>query len=147
MPPRLSVRLLGAGACEVRHAPSGARLRTSRPLAFGGSGDAFSSTDLLAAALGTCIATDLEGLADRHGISREDLVIEVDKALSVRPKRLEGLRVRIRLPDGADDRARLVLARAAEACLVRRSLAPDVRVTVEAGAGHGADEAERACSR
>lgn len=128
---RLSVVLLGAGDCEVRHEPTGARLRTSKPPAYGGSGSSFSSTDLLAAALGTCIATDLEALFERHGIGLDEVRIEVERVLSTRPKRLEALHVRLGVRGVLEERTKIVIQRAAEHCVVRRSLAPEVGVSVK----------------
>lgn len=127
---RLSITLRGDGECDVRHAPSDARLLTSRPPEFGGTGSSFSSTDLLAAALGACIATDIETLAVRHGIELSAIEIEVGKELSRQPKKVEAFRVVIRVP-GIDDGMRLRLERASGHCLVRRSLDPGIRVSVE----------------
>lgn len=100
------------------------------PRVFGGSGASFSSTDLLAAALGSCIATDLEPLARRHRIALADIGIEVEKSLSSRPKQVESLHVHVRLPRGVAEDVLLRFERAAARCLVHRSLDPHIRVSV-----------------
>jgi uncharacterized OsmC-like protein len=126
----IEVRLVGAGECDVRHAPSGAQLRTSKSPAFGGLGRSFSSTDLIGAALGSCIATDLEPVAARNGLALADIAIRVDKQLGGAPKRIESFTVTIVLPATVDDVLMVKLERAARLCLVQRSLSPDIACTV-----------------
>lgn len=126
----IRIRLLGAGDCELEHAETGTSLRTSKSAAFGGSGTSFSSTDLLAAALGSCIATDLEPVAERNGVPPGDIMIEVDKWLSLSPKRIESVEVRVTLPVTTSDLTITKLERAAQHCLVHRALHPDLAVSI-----------------
>ncbi len=93
---------------------------------YGGPGGAFSSTDLLAAALGSCIATNLGPVAERHGIPLDSFEIRVEKALGQQPKRVTRLNVEVRCatPLSPDMLGRL--QRAAESCTVSRSLHADM---------------------
>ncbi len=125
----IEIRLAGAGECVVRH-PTGVEVRTSKSPEYGGSGTSFSSTDLLAVALGTCIATDVEPVAERHGIDPGSIRIGVTKALSVRPKRIVSLAVDVEVPDGVPADVMVRLERAAAHCLVHRSLSRDIEVRV-----------------
>jgi putative redox protein len=127
---RISIRLAGPGDCEILHADSGVRIRSSKSPEFGGSGTSFSSTDLLAAALGSCIATDLEPVAERNGLAPASIAIDVEKHLSTKPKRIDTLAVSVRVPEHVGDALLLKLERAAAACLVQRSLQPDIRVDI-----------------
>jgi len=127
----LTVRLLGDGDCHVDHAATGATVQTSKSPAFGGRGTSFSSTDLLAAALATCVATDIEPVAVRNGIALDRIHIEADKQLSMSPKRIVELIVRVYITGSPDEITLLKLQRAADACLVQRSLHPDVKCDVE----------------
>jgi uncharacterized OsmC-like protein len=122
----LTISLLGRGECEVVHADTGVRVRTSKSPAFGGTGSSFSSTDLLAAALGSCIATDIEPVAERNGLALDAIRVDVEKELSQQPRRIVSMRVHVRLPAAVDDVLLLKLRRAAELCLVQRSLSPDI---------------------
>jgi uncharacterized OsmC-like protein len=126
----ITIGLDGKGDCVVSHAETGTTLRTSKSPAFGGTGESFSSTDLLGIALGTCIATDLEPVALRHGVALETIQIEVDKLLSVSPKRVEAFAVTVRIDQDVPEDILLRLRRAADACLVQRALHPDVRCTI-----------------
>lgn len=129
----IRIRLLGGGDCELVHDATGVELRTSKSVAFGGSGASFSSTDLLAAALGSCIATDLDVVATRNGVPPEAIRIEVDKVLSLTPKRLEAIDVRVVLPAGTPEVVATKLERTAEHCLVHRALHPDLEVRIRFG--------------
>ena len=129
--PGILISLSGAGDCVADHEASGTTLQTSKSPEFGGSGASFSSTDLLSVALGTCIATDLEPVAERHGIALDQIRVEVVKRLGERPKRVEAFTVSVRLPAGVDDLLALKLRRAAGHCLVQRSLHPDIDCTVD----------------
>jgi uncharacterized OsmC-like protein len=133
---RITVTLGGSGECEVLHAESGARIHTSKSALFGGTGRSVSSTDLLSAALGTCIATDLEPVADRHGLPLEQIRIEVDKQMTVSPRKIVALTVDITLPDTVDDLLRLKLERTAQHCLVHRSLSPEIEVSITVRRAH-----------
>jgi len=123
----LTISLLGRGECEARLANTDVRVLTSKSPAFGGTGSSFSSTDLLAVALGTCIATDIEPVAERNGMALDAIRVDVEKELSVQPKRIISLHTHVRLPAGTDDVLVVKLRRAAATCLVQRSLSPDIR--------------------
>jgi putative redox protein len=127
----ISVALLGRGDCSIVHSPSGAVIASSKSTQFGGSGASFSSTDLLAAALGSCIATDLEPVAERHGVALADIRIVIGKELTITPKRIVSLRVSVTLPDTVAEDVMLRLERAAQHCLVHRSLHTDIDVVID----------------
>lgn len=128
---RIDVSLRGNGQCHILHRESGAEIRSSVAPEYGGRGDAFSSTDLLAAALGSCIATNLEPVALRHGIPLDAIGISVDKTLSVSPKRIESLAVRVSIDGDVPQPVMERLGRAAQLCAVHRSLSADASVTIE----------------
>lgn len=132
------------GSCEVVHS-SGAKIITDLPPEFGGAGESFSATDLLAAALGVCIATNIDTVADRHGIPLEALSLTVEKTLSQEPKRLDALSVVVRSAVAIPEEVLLRLKRAASHCIVHCSLHPDVDVSVtfEEPGNHGDTEARR----
>ncbi len=127
----LSVTFLAPGRCRVEHVDSGALVATDLPPEYGGGGRSFSSTDLLAAALGSCIATSVEAVAARHGVGSGEIGVTVEKTLAERPRRVARLAVRVLLPVEPDDKLRTKLERAIGLCPVHRSLAEEVAVTVE----------------
>ena len=127
---RIDIRLAGGGDTDITHVESGARLRSSKSPAYGGSGQSFSSTDLLAAALGSCIATNIEPVAERHGIDFDRILLTVTKVLSKQPKRIESLTVAVRIEGDIAPDVLLRVERAAHHCLVHESLAAHVAVDI-----------------
>lgn len=119
------------GQCNVVHEPSGSMIYTDLPKEYGGTGNSFSATDLLAAALGVCIATNIDKVADRYGIPLSALDIRVKKELSDKPKKISLLQVSIIMNVEVPEDIERRIERAAHACLVHRSLHPDLNVTVE----------------
>jgi uncharacterized OsmC-like protein len=125
---RLCIRPTALGATSVTHEPSGAVVLTERPPEFGGRGHAFSATDLLAAALGACIATTIDAIALRHGVPPTALEVWVDKRLDVSARRLEALDVTILVRTTPPPEVLALLKRAACRCVVHRALHPSVPI-------------------
>ena len=117
--------------CAATHGPSGSTLATDAPKDNMGRGEAFSPTDLVATALGTCMLTTMAIVAQRHGIELGGARVRVTKEMVAQPKRRIGtLGVEIAVPVelGEEDRQRLESA--AMHCPVHRSLHPDVQIPV-----------------
>jgi putative redox protein len=118
--------------CSATHTPSGATLATDAPVDNEGRGASFSPTDLVATALGTCMATTMGIAAKRKGIALEGMALEVQKEMtSAAPRAIAALRTRIEIPLAPDHPDRPLLEAAALGCPVHRSLHPDVAKPVE----------------
>lgn len=126
----LDVTFVGDGTCEIRHRESGASVRSVKAPEFGGAGNGFSATDLLAAALGSCIASNLEPVLLRHGMPLHAARLSVSKQLGTHPKRVESLAVTVRIDRGIAPGLLTRLRRAAAQCVVHDSLSPDVSVSI-----------------
>jgi uncharacterized OsmC-like protein len=126
----LDIELLGGGDTVITHVESGARVQSSKSPAFGGSGQSFSSTDLLAASLGSCIATNVEPVAERHSVAFERIRIRVEKTMSVEPKQIDALDVHITVEGDTSPDVLLRFDRAAHHCLVHKSLASHIAVGI-----------------
>ena len=117
--------------CSATHGPSGASLQTDAPKDNMGKGEAFSPTDLVATALGTCMLTTMGIVAQRNDIVMTGATASVTKEMVTQPSRRIGrLGVTITVPGtfSEDDRKRL--EGAALACPVHKSLHPDVQIPV-----------------
>ncbi len=116
--------------CEAIHGPSRCVLTTDAPTDNFGKGESFSPTDLVATALGTCMATIMGLYADREGIDLDGMAIQIDKEMSpTPPRRIARLTVAFRMPPGIDDAARKALAAYADRCPVKLSLHPETEVS------------------
>jgi putative redox protein len=120
--------------CRATHRPSGNQLATDAPLDNGGQGAAFSPTDLVATALGTCLMTIMGIVARQRNIDLRGTKVHVVKEMAPKPiRRIASLRVEIRIPNGTsirpEDRTRL--ENGARTCPVHQSLHADVAMPIE----------------
>ncbi len=130
----ISIIYEGGLHCAATHGPSKNTLTTDAPVDNGGKGAAFSPTDLVATALGTCMATVMGLVAQRHDLDISGLKIQVVKEMASDPvRRIASLKTRLVFPRGknysAADRARLEAT--AKTCPVKQSLHPDVKLPIE----------------
>jgi putative redox protein len=112
----------------------------------GGRGEAYSPTDLVATALGTCLVTVMGIIADRRQLDLAGTRVQVTKEMTAVPlRRIGALTVTIAIPNGSlAECDRALLERAADLCPVRQSLHPDVQVTL--AFRYGQTDEEDACT-
>jgi putative redox protein len=126
---RIEVEYEGELHTTARHGPSGATLETDAPKDNEGRGEAFSPTDLLATALGTCMLTVMGILAKRKGWEMKGARVTVDKHMVADPgRRIGRLAVHFEMPPGIPESAQRPLERAAHTCPVHQSLHPEVQL-------------------
>lgn len=120
---KINIRYEGGLRCAATHGPSGQTLSTDAPVDNHGRGESFSPTDLVATALGTCMATIMGIVAERHQLDLRGMEIEVAKTMSLdTPRRIARLATIIRVPLPADHPQRILLENAALTCPVHKSL-------------------------
>jgi putative redox protein len=128
----VEIRILYEGELHTRcvHGPSGSELETDAPKDNEGRGEAFSPTDLLATALGSCMLTVMGILARRKGWAIEGGRARVEKHMVTQPvRRIGKLVVEFDMP-AVPAEARTLLERAAHTCPVHQSLHPDVELDI-----------------
>ena len=127
--PTVSCRYSGELRCVATHQRSGAVLMTDAPIDNAGKGEAFSPTDLVATALATCMLTIMGITANSRGWSIEGSTADVDKQMTESgPRRVEALRVHLKLAQHLSEEQRSLLQRVAEQCPVKRSLDPSIHL-------------------
>lgn len=126
----INIKYTGDLNCELTHGPSGARIQTTAPVDNGGTGATFSPTDLVAGALGACMATIMGKVADRKNFSLEGMNISVSKEMSASPRRIAKLNVVIDVPLPENHPDRELLINAAMTCPVHGTLHPDTMVHI-----------------
>jgi putative redox protein len=128
---RIEIDYQGELRCAATHIPSGARLLTDAPVDNQGKGASYSPTDLVATALGTCMATIMAITAQRHGLDLKGTSVSVDKLMVADPlRRIGKLETLIHVPLALDDKTRKLLEAAAAACPVHKSLHEDIEKPV-----------------
>lgn len=127
----IDVLYLGELRCQVTHNPSSSTLLTDAPLDNMGKGQAFSPTDLVGAALGSCILTILGILAQRHSLDLRGTQLRVVKEMVQTPvRRIGRLAVEVTVPTPLTLDQQAMLDRAARTCPVHRSLHPDIQAPI-----------------
>lgn len=123
---QIDAEYVGELRCVAEHVPSGVTLTTDAPTDNHGRGESFSPTDLVATALGTCVATIMGIQADKHGLDLEGMTIHVEKEMASDPRRIDSLRTEVRMPNPLDEQTQKRLERAARHCPVHHSIHPDI---------------------
>jgi putative redox protein len=125
---KMLVTYQGQKHCQLIHEPSSSEIETDAPKDNQGKGERFSPTDLMGAALGSCILTTMAMVAERDGISIDGATAEVVKEMVANPRRIGVLRVTIHLPAKLTESQRKKLEEVAHHCPVHQSLHPDIQV-------------------
>lgn len=96
---------------------------TDAPRDNEGRGEAFSPTDLVATALGTCMATTMAIAARRRGLELRGLRFEVTKEMSTEgPRRIKRLTTHVWVPLTEASAHASFLENVAHSCPVHKSL-------------------------
>ena len=125
------IKYLGNLRTEATHLKSGISIITDAPVDNHGKGEAFSPTDLVATALGSCMLTIMGIVAKKDNINIQDTTVEVRKMMSETPRRIDEIRVSFVFRNILDEEQRKKLERAARTCPVSASLHDDVKETIE----------------
>jgi putative redox protein len=129
---KIDITYEGNLRCKAVHEPSGCELSTDAPKDNEGLGQSFSPTDLVATALGSCVATIMGIYARKHDIDLTGMTIHVEKHMSTdAPRRIVGLPVKITVPVALSERHRESIERAAGHCPVHQSLRADIDAPLE----------------
>lgn len=120
----------GALRTQATHLGSGNQLITDAPLDNNGKGEAFSPTDLVATALGSCMLTMMGIKARSMDFDLEDASVSVTKIMASAPRRIAEIKVHLRLKQNCDDRTRKVLEETALHCPVSKSLGSELKQSV-----------------
>jgi ribosomal protein S12 methylthiotransferase accessory factor len=98
-------------------------VRTDQPVESGGEGSAAAPFDVFLASLATCAGIYVLGFCQARGLSTEGLglrqSVELDPATHL-PKRIH---IELSLPPTFPEKYRVAIARAAEGCKVKRTIA------------------------
>lgn len=129
--PTIKSSYLGNLRTQATHVLSGNALLTDAPLDNNGKGEAFSPTDLVCAALGSCMVTIMGIVAEREGISLEGLSWEITKIMQSDPRKIQEIQVAFHWSGPAFTPAMSQkLKNAARTCPVALSLDPALTQTI-----------------
>ena len=129
----MNVHYVGQLRTKAMHEQSGNSLITDAPLDNQGKGEAFSPTDLLCTSLASCKLTIMGIKARSLGFDLDGVEVKVEKIMQTAPRRVAEIILSFNW-NGLDQRVSAEnmesLKRAALACPVALSLAPEVKRTL-----------------
>lgn len=114
------------------HLQSGTIIETDAPVDNQGKGERFSPSDLVAAALGSCMTTIMGIKARDMAVDLLGMEVSIQKIMKSEPRRIGGIHLTFRFPDSlrVDEKQKTILERAAHTCPVIYSIHPDIEVKV-----------------
>ena len=112
---------------EATHLKSGNTIITDAPVDNNGNGEAFSPTDLVATALGSCMLTIMGIKARDAQIDMVGTEVKITKIMGSDPRRISKIIVTLKMPNNNySPKEMKVLENAAHHCPVFNSLSPDL---------------------
>jgi len=120
------VTYLGDLRTTSTHLQSGTEILSDAPLDNNGKGEAFSPTDLVANALGSCMFTIMGIKARDMNVSIENSTASVTKIMQAEPRKISAIEIIFDMNYAPDDKTKTILERAAMTCPVFLSLHPDI---------------------
>ncbi|GAB5411886.1 MAG: OsmC family protein [Chlamydiales bacterium] len=121
----VSVELKEKLTCLCR-SQEGDVIETHGPVGYGGIGEKFNPTDLVAASLGSCILTIMGVYGGQLGVSLEGTTIKLVKEMQDKPRRIKKILIEITCPRSFDPKITNQLEKAALHCPVHLSLHPEI---------------------
>lgn len=118
--------------CSLKHGPSGSVIETDAPADNHGKAQRFSPTDLVAAALASCITTTLAIKTMDKGWNFDGMRMRVEKHMSADlPRRIVRLPVEIWIPLDLGPEDRSLIDKIVTTCPVHKSIHPDIDAPVK----------------
>ena len=118
--------------CKLTHGPSGVEIATDAPKDNMGKGQSFSPTDLMGAALASCIVTTMAIVARRNNLELVGVTATVKKEMVADPlRRIARLPVEVRVPMKVDEEMKKRLENAGNTCPVKMSLPGNLDAPIE----------------
>jgi uncharacterized OsmC-like protein len=116
----------------LRHTRSGQAFITDAPPDNQGKGEAFSPTDLVCAALASCMLTTMGIVAAREQVNMNGMVAEVVKIMATNPRKIAEIQITLSHPGlQATEAQKQKLRQTALSCPVALSLHDSVKQTVQ----------------
>jgi uncharacterized OsmC-like protein len=122
---------LGQLRTQATHLRSGNTVITDAPTDNMGKGEAFSPTDLVCAALSSCMMTIMGQVAEREAIDLKGLKTDIVKMMSSNPRKIAEIEITFSHPHlVVTDIQKQKLMNAARTCPVALSLSEHLKQTV-----------------
>jgi uncharacterized OsmC-like protein len=116
---------------NAKHLRSGVEIITDAPLDNHGKGEAFSPTDLVSAALGSCMLTIIGFTAQTYNFNIDETKLEITKVMTENPRRISEIIIDFTLPHrNYTEKEKQIIEHSARTCPVSQSLHTDLKRTI-----------------
>ena len=112
------------------HLQSGTQILTDAPTDNHGKGEAFSPTDLVATALGSCMVSIMGIKSKDLNVDLKDSTVSITKIMQSEPRKIAKIEVILYMSIETSEKNKAILERAAMTCPVLLSLHPDIEKDV-----------------
>ncbi len=112
------------------HLQSGTQILTDAPTDNHGKGEAFSPTDLVATALGSCMVSIMGIKSKDLNVDLKDSTVSITKIMQSEPRKIAKIEVILNMSIETSEKNKTILERAAMTCPVLLSLHPDIQKDV-----------------
>jgi len=112
------------------HLQSGSEIISDAPTDNHGKGEAFSPTDTVANALGSCMISIMAIKSKDLNLDLIGSTVEITKIMQAEPRKIAKIEVILNMSVTADEKSKTILERAAMTCPVFLSLNPDIEKAV-----------------
>lgn len=127
----IKTRYTGQLGTHSEHLPSKSFIITDAPIDNNGKGQAFSPTDTLAMALGSCMMTVMAIAGEAEGWDMAGMHLETEKIMAANPRRIAAVRINFYWENCAlNEKQRERIKRIGRTCPVALSLHPEVKQEV-----------------
>jgi uncharacterized OsmC-like protein len=121
---------LGDLRTSSTHIQSGTTVLSDAPVDNHGKGEAFSPTDSVANALGTCMMTIMGIKARDLNIDIANAKASVNKVMQTDPRRISKIEIDFQMGIAVDAKTKTILEKAAMTCPVFESLNPEIEKNI-----------------
>jgi uncharacterized OsmC-like protein len=112
------------------HLQSGTQILTDAPTDNHGKGEAFSPTDLVATALGSCMVSIMGIKSKDLNVDLKDSTVSITKIMQAEPRKIAKIEVILNMSIETSEKNKTILERSAMTCPVLLSLHPDIEKDV-----------------
>lgn len=116
---------------KATHLKSNNKIITDAPIDNNGKGEAFSPTDLVATALGSCMLTIIGIKAESSKMKLGEIKVSITKIMTSNPRKIEEIIVEFNFDKTPySEKEKKIIENAAKTCPVALSLSSDVKQTL-----------------
>jgi len=124
------ITYLGELRTSSVHIESGTEILSDAPKDNHGKGEAFSPTDTVANALGSCMVSIMAIKSKDLNLDLIGSTVEITKIMQSEPRKIAKIVAVLHLSVSADEKSKTILERSAMTCPVFLSLHPDIEKEV-----------------